>query len=154
LATLSVSGASSYQCSFNNGAYSACAAPYAPGTLKVKIFNVSANVAVNGTFTGSVTANAGGNLTALAGSSVTLNGSASNGTPPYNFAWTQLTGPATVTVPSGNPVSFIVPATIGQYVFRLTVTDHNNVTSTDNANITVTQQPDPGGLQPVHLLPH
>lgn len=85
-------------------------------------------------------ADAGPDATAFRSSLVRLNGSASvdaNGDP-LAYNWTQLAGPATVTLsdPTTSVASF-VPTMLGVYVFRLTVTDPSGLSSSDTVSVTV-----------------
>ncbi|MDX2045896.1 MAG: AbfB domain-containing protein [Chitinophagaceae bacterium] len=86
--------------------------------------------------------NAGGDQTiALPTTSVTLSGS---GTDPdgtiSTYAWSKLSGPAGGTIASPSSASTNVTGLIqGVYVFRLTVTDNNGATGTDDVQVTVNQ---------------
>lgn len=69
----------------------------------------------------------------------TVPGSATVGTPPYTYAWTQLSGPAvTILNPSTATASFVVPAQVTPVavVLRLTVTDDADLTDTDDVSLT------------------
>lgn len=75
----------------------------------------------------------------------TLNGS---GTDPdgtiASFAWSKVSGPAGGTITSANTASTgITGLATGVYVFRLTVTDNNGATATDNVQVTVNTAPAP-----------
>ncbi|MEP7375519.1 MAG: PKD domain-containing protein [Chitinophagaceae bacterium] len=85
--------------------------------------------------------NAGPNQTIIApDNDVVLSGSLSSdpdGTL-ATYLWSQVSGPSTATITpnntSGTTVSGLMP---GNYTFRLTVTDNNSATSTDDVTITV-----------------
>lgn len=92
------------------------------------------------------TANAGPDVAVEVGSSVLLSGSATGGTPPYNFQWVQVSGPTQVISPvTGNTAAISVAGTTaGAAVFQLTVTDANGATSTDTVTVTVNVAPGGG----------
>ena len=96
--------------------------------VKVSIVNVKGSATVTGTFA-IVGANAGPSQTVLAGTPVTLNGSASTGATSY--AWTQDSGPATVTLSGADTsqATFTAPATLGNYLFRLTINGGSSSTT-------------------------
>lgn len=103
------------------------------------------------------TANAGSDQSVITGAAVTLSGSATGGTAPYSYAWTQLSG-TTVTLSSASAQSptFTAPGTGGTLTFRLTVTDAASQTSTDDVSITVTAPVAPtiittGALNPMQV---
>ena len=70
----------------------------------------------------------------------TLNGSGSadpDGTI-LTYAWTKVSGPTTFTIGNANIASTSLTGLVqGSYVFRLTVTDNNGVSASDNVTITV-----------------
>ena len=103
-------------------------------SVKVSIGTVKGSAALTGTFF-IVGANAGPSQTVLAGAPVTLDGSASTGATTY--AWTQVSGPATVTLfgANTNQATFTAPATLGNYVFRLTI---NGGSSSATTTVSVT----------------
>ncbi|HEY6502954.1 MAG TPA: heparin lyase I family protein, partial [Chitinophagaceae bacterium] len=86
------------------------------------------------------TANAGNNITlTLPTNSTTLNGSGSdpNGTI-TGYAWTRVSGPTTFTFGTANAATTTLTNLVqGTYVFRLTVTDNNGATGTDDVTVTV-----------------
>lgn len=59
-----------------------------------------------------------------------------------SYAWTKVSGPAgeTITTPSSANTT-VTGLVVGIYVFRLTVTDNNNATGTDDIQITVNAAP-------------
>ena len=78
-----------------------------------------------------------------AGTVVTLSGSAIAGTTLRSitsYAWTQLSGPATVTItnPSSNTIASFTPTTPGSYTFKLTATDSGGQTGSTSVVILVT----------------
>jgi hypothetical protein len=69
--------------------------------------------------------------------SATLNGAATGG-PGLSLTWSQLSGPSTATL--GNPQTTTLSVSdlvVGSYVFRLTVTDQDENTASDDATVTV-----------------
>ena len=76
------------------------------------------------------TANAGPDRVMCFGAGVTITATAINGTPPYNFLWSDGTNNATTTV---NP--------LGNSVFSVTVTDANLCSHTDDMQVTVVTNP-------------
>src|SRR4029079_11323917 len=90
------------------------------------------------------TANAGSNITmTLPTNSTTLNGS---GTDPdgtiTSCAWTRVSGPTTFTMGTANAATTTLTGLVqGVYVFRLTVTDNNGATGTDDVTVTVNAAP-------------
>jgi ribosomal protein L14 len=97
------------------------------------------------------TANAGSNISlTLPTNSTTLTGS---GTDPdgtiSTYAWTRVSGPTTFTL--GAPNAAVTPLSnlvAGVYVFRLTVTDNNGATATDDVTVTV-NDPLPSNQAPI-----
>jgi hypothetical protein len=87
--------------------------------VKVVISNVAGDANLVGIFD-PLAADAGANQVVLAGTPVTLDGRLSTGAGAYS--WTQVSGPATVTLSGAGTslATFIAPATTGAYVFRLT----------------------------------
>jgi hypothetical protein len=88
----------------------------------------------------SLTAEAGGPYSGTAGSPVSLHGSASGGTPPYDYAWDLDYDCSHET--SGQDVSHTW-ATPGDYLVGLLVTDSVEGTSTDSAGVHITAVPSP-----------
>lgn len=86
-------------------------------------------------------ANAGTDQTIeLPTSQVTVNGSGSTDSDGTisTYAWTKISGPATYTITSPSSVSTTITGLVeGTYVFRLTVTDNDGGTDTDDITITV-----------------
>ena len=87
------------------------------------------------------TANAGNNITmTLPLNSTNLNGGSStdaDGTI-VSYAWTRVSGPATYTLANaGAAATGLSNLVAGVYVFRLTVTDNDGATSTDDVTVTV-----------------
>ncbi|QJE96378.1 PKD domain-containing protein [Luteolibacter luteus] len=96
--------------------------------------------------TGVPVANAGADASiTLPVSSLTINGS---GTDPGGsisaYSWSQISGPGTASLSGANTASLTASSLIqGSYVFRLTVTDNNGLTGSDDVNVTV--NPTSGG---------
>lgn len=92
----------------------------------------------------SPTANAGANQNiTLPTSQVTLTGSGSDidGTI-STYAWSKISGPAGYTIVTPSTASSVISdLTEGTYVFRLTVTDNNGATGTDDVQVTVSAAP-------------
>lgn len=85
-------------------------------------------------------ANAGtDNTITLPTNSVQLNGSGSdNGGWITAYAWTQVSGPSTASIGSPSNASTTVSSLVaGSYTFRLTVTDNNGATATDDVAVVV-----------------
>jgi hypothetical protein len=90
-------------------------------------------------------ANAGSNQSIeLPTSQVTVNGSASSdpdGTID-TYLWTKISGPATFTITNPSSSSTTITGLVaGTYVFRLTVTDNDSATSTDDVQVIVSPAP-------------
>jgi ribosomal protein L14 len=88
--------------------------------------------------------NAGNNITlTLPANSTTLNGSGTDADGTIaNYAWTRVSGPTTFTLGSPNAASTSLNGLVqGTYVFRLTVTDDDGATGTDDVTVTVNAAP-------------
>jgi len=86
------------------------------------------------------TANAGNNITiTLPTNSTTLNGSGADADGTItSYAWIKVSGPATFTIGTPNAATTTLTNLVqGVYVFRLTVTDNNGATDTDDVTVTV-----------------
>jgi len=105
----------------------------------------SVNITVNNVIV-PPTANAGSDQTVQEGTTVNLDGSASNDSDGSitTYSWSQTAGPA-VSLSNANTAtpSFTAPNVSGNTIltFQLTVTDTDNATGTDSVNITVTDIP-------------
>jgi hypothetical protein len=142
LSALTITNATA-TCSTDGGStYGSCSASYAANTtVKVKISSISGNVTLNGAFAGPPVANAGATQTSLVGQSTTLSGSASSGTGPYTYLWSQTGGPVSVTYtagPAAATAKFVAPSTPGLYTFNLKVTDSASNFANDSTNVNVT----------------
>jgi len=85
-------------------------------------------------------------------SSVTLNGSSSydpDGTI-SKYAWSKVSGPAQFLIGSaGSAITTVSNLAVGTYVFRLTVTDNNGATASDDINVIVNDVASPGNQAPI-----
>ncbi len=92
-------------------------------------------------------ANAGADATIqLPTNTVSLNGSGNSqgGTPISQYAWSQISGPATASFDNSNSATALVTdLKAGQYVFQLTVTNQAGLSATSNVSITVKPSGDP-----------
>ncbi len=130
----------------------------AGGQIVVTIQNVNSFNYING-FT--ITEKAGATVTANAGTdknitlptnSVTLTGSGSAEGTITAYNWTKISGPASFSI--ANPTSAITDITglaEGAYTFRLTVTDNNNATATDDVLVVVNAMPPPSGTKFINV---
>jgi chitinase len=83
-------------------------------------------------------ANAGADKAATVLSAVTLNGAGSDVEGSVTFLWTQLSGtPVTISNANQATAAFTAPVIPGNLTFRLTVTDSNGATATDDIVVTV-----------------
>lgn len=83
-------------------------------------------------------------------SSVSVSGSGSTDSDGTitTYLWTKISGPVAYTITSPNNVSTTITGLVaGVYVFRLTVTDDDGATGTDDVQITVNEEP--GNQSPV-----
>jgi ribosomal protein L14 len=97
-------------------------------------------VTVNAAANQPPTANAGNNITiTLPTNSTTLSGSGADADGTItSYAWTKVSGPATFTIGTPNAATTTLTNLVqGVYVFRLTVTDNNGATGTDDVTVTV-----------------
>ena len=86
------------------------------------------------------TANAGNNITmTLPTNSATLNGSGTDADGTIaSYGWTRVSGPTTFTLgTAGAATTTLTNLIAGTYVFRLTVTDDDGATGTDDVTVTV-----------------
>jgi hypothetical protein len=87
-------------------------------------------------------ANAGSNSTITTpANSIQLDGSSSfdpDGTI-VNYAWSEVSGPNTAAIGTGNVTATASNLIVGTYVFQLQVTDNDGATNTDQVTITVDQ---------------
>ena len=86
------------------------------------------------------TANAGNNITmTLPTNSATLSGSGTDADGTIaSYAWTRISGPTTFTLgTAGAATTTLTNLIAGTYVFRLTVTDDDGATGTDDVTVTV-----------------
>ncbi|RPH93447.1 MAG: hypothetical protein EHM68_15695, partial [Lysobacterales bacterium] len=92
------------------------------------------------------TANAGANRSVQPGESVTVSGSGSDADGAIvGWSWTQISGTAvSLSGAATQQVQFTAPATAGDIRLRLTVTDDDGATDTDDVIITVEESSDPG----------
>jgi predicted esterase len=106
------------------------------GATNVDEVVVTVNGAVNGQ---PPVANAGKDETIPVGQATVLNGNGSSASAGIrNVTWTKISGPAAFEILSPNSSeTWIRHMTSGAYVFRLTVTDNNGVSSTDDVVINV-----------------
>lgn len=94
--------------------------------------------------------NAGNNTNADSGDTVTIVGTASDDEGIASWLWEQVSGPAVVILaPTTNTLEFVAPevAAVTNLVFRLTVTDTNGATASDEVTVTVhPKQPEVAGV--------
>ena len=101
-------------------------------------------VTVNAATNQAPTANAGADITiTLPTNTATLYGSGSDADGTIaSYAWTRVSGPVTYTLAnSASATTGLYNLVQGVYVFRLTITDNNNATATDNITVTVNAAP-------------
>ena len=86
-------------------------------------------------------ADAGADASTSSGQPVVLDGSASDdaeGAEGLRFAWIQVSGPEAIGIQEAFAArAIVVPEIAGEYVFRLTVTDGDGISSVDEVRITV-----------------
>ena len=81
-------------------------------------------------------ANAGANQTLADGSTITLDGTATTGTAPIAYAWTQVSGPSVTITNDDQATATVTGAPVGNYVFKLTATnDYGSSESTTDVEI-------------------
>src|SRR5690606_16258462 len=109
-------------------------------------------VTVNGAATQPPLANAGGDVSiTLPVNSTTLNGTAMDADGSIaSYAWSRVSGPTTFTIASPTSASTVVSNLVqGTYVFRLTVTDDDGATDTDDVSVVVNASTAPANNPPV-----
>ncbi|MGB9626708.1 MAG: PKD domain-containing protein, partial [Phycisphaerae bacterium] len=84
-------------------------------------------------FSAPLSADAGVNAAVMLGQSITLQGSATGGLPPYSYSWTPAAGLNNASI--AQPV--FTPTTVGTRIFTLTVTDALGATAFASVSITV-----------------
>ena len=97
-------------------------------------------VTVNAAANQPPTANAGNNIVmTLPTNSTTLNGSGTDADGTIaSYAWRRVSGPTTFTLGTANAATTTLSNLVqGTYIFRLTVTDNNGATATDDVTVTV-----------------
>lgn len=116
-------------------------APFSPGqttfTYTLTVTDGSGNSdtdSVTLTTYRTLVANAGADTSVVAGGTVSLNGSATDGNGSYSYSWSPSTGLTSTTI--ANP-TFTAPS-VGTFTFTLTVTDGSGNTDTDTVTVTVT----------------
>lgn len=97
-------------------------------------FSVASNIVLVGTFTTqNPIANAGNSQSSITGSTVTLNGTGSipGGAGISSYAWTQISGPAAVTIANADAAqASFTPTVAGSYRFSLTLLPGGSTSST------------------------
>lgn len=109
-------------------------------------------VTVNGAANQPPLANAGGDVSiTLPVNSTTLNGTAMDADGSIaSYAWSRVSGPTTFTIGSPTSASTVVSNLVqGTYVFRLTVTDDDGATDTDDVSVVVNASTAPANNPPV-----
>jgi len=89
---------------------------------------------------GSVTADAGADVTAALGEQVLLDGSGSTATDTEiaSYDWEFVSGPVGVSILGTGPTRLVRPTSVGTYVFRLTVYGERGARDSDTMTLTVT----------------
>ena len=83
-------------------------------------------------------AGAGSDISISSGSSVSLNGSASDADGSISsYRWTKISGPNANIASAGSRATTVSGLTAGSYIFRLTVTDNGGATDSDYVKVTI-----------------
>ncbi len=89
---------------------------------------------------------AGDDVTVDLGDAAILEGTATGGTPPYSYQWTQPSGITAIIYNTAGASTTVITNATGEAVFRLTVTDAEGETDSDEVTVT-TQSGGSGNLQ-------
>jgi len=130
---------------------------FTPATAGLYTFSVTCSDGVNTSSSAQVsvtvnavnhapTASAGQDQTAYAGNTVTLDGSGSSDPDgdSLSYVWTQVSGPASVTLSSASVAKpSFAATTVGNYQFKLVVSDGKVSSTASTVNITVVKQNNP-----------
>ncbi len=111
---------------------------------------VAALIAAAPTLNRAPVADAGPDLSVVAGASVSLPGRGTDADgDPLTYVWRQTSGPAvTLTGGTTTTASFVAPAAAGALTFTLTVGDGRLLSSADSVTVTVTVPPPPAPASP------
>lgn len=126
------------------------------GSITPTSLTINSSKVITATFTNDAPiAHAGADQTVVAGSTVTLNGSASFDADPtqtLSYAWAQTSGtPVTLTGANTAQPTFTAPSAAGTLIFSVVVTDSMGLASTaDSVSISVVAQAGPSTYQ-LHL---